>query len=433
MPSRRHACVPEFFLGHVEDGVGGERRDDPCALRQLALELTRSPARVAEEETGAAPAWTARRGAARRANRRSRGLRRSAWTRADRRCRCRPLRPSRCWAARDRPSSRATRGRPAIRRRASRTDPPQRDRSCGSARDRRCRPRRGARAARRCGGSSDRRDRAARSAATERATRTRAKVAAGPTPRPRSQRSPIPSRAPCSASTRSSARSPSRAAFHSSWSFTNFVLARFSLGSADALAVDALGAAASLTLLAMAAAALGREPIARRLGLGAGRLPRVSVASARSASLVSPTRPRRWCSGAERRVPDSRASMTHSRGRRRRSSASRSSRSRSARRAARSCSSAACCSADSPPCSGRSAAIALASVAFGAAHGDLVHGVAAALLGLYLGVLTDAADSVRAGDRSPTPRTTRWRCFGVTAQLRIPRGRWRRRSRSRPA
>ena len=60
--------------------------------------------------------------------------------------------------------------------------------------------------------------------------------------------------------------------------FTNFVLARFSLGSADALAVDALGAAASLTLLAMAAAALGREPIARRLGLGAGRLPRVSIA-----------------------------------------------------------------------------------------------------------------------------------------------------------
>jgi membrane protease YdiL (CAAX protease family) len=40
-------------------------------------------------------------------------------------------------------------------------------------------------------------------------------------------------------------------------------------------------------------------------------------------------------------------------------------------------------------------AIAVAALAFGAAHGDWVHGSAAALLGLYLGALAQAAGSIR--------------------------------------
>ena len=59
---------------------------------------------------------------------------------------------------------------------------------------------------------------------------------------------------------------------------SNFVLVRFSLSRADGVALDALSTAATLALLAMAAAALGREPIARRLGLGAGRLSPIRVA-----------------------------------------------------------------------------------------------------------------------------------------------------------
>ncbi len=41
------------------------------------------------------------------------------------------------------------------------------------------------------------------------------------------------------------------------------------------------------------------------------------------------------------------------------------------------------------------AAIVLAALLFGLAHGDLVHGAAAAVLGVYLGVVTWAAGSVR--------------------------------------
>jgi membrane protease YdiL (CAAX protease family) len=203
--------------------------------------------------------------------------------------------------------------------------------------------------------------------------------------------------------------------------FTNFVLARFSLGSADALAVDALGAAASLALLAMAAAALGREPIARRLGLGAGRLPHASIAmgtlgilglSHAAEALVL------WSgvpSPGLARFDDALAGTPPAqlglplfalaigaacgeelffRGFLQRGLAT---------------------------VLGRSAAIALASVAFGAAHGDLAHGVAAALLGLYLGVLTDAADSIRAGILAHATNNT-VALFGVTAQLQIPQG-----------
>jgi membrane protease YdiL (CAAX protease family) len=44
---------------------------------------------------------------------------------------------------------------------------------------------------------------------------------------------------------------------------------------------------------------------------------------------------------------------------------------------------------------GAPAAVALASLAFGAAHGDWVHGAAAALLGAVLGLVAHAADSIR--------------------------------------
>lgn len=201
----------------------------------------------------------------------------------------------------------------------------------------------------------------------------------------------------------------------------NFVLARCSLGRADALAVDALGAAASLALLAMAAAALGREPIARRLGLGAGRLSPACIAigalgiialSHAAESLLH------W-SGAPSpglaRFDDALAGISPSRvgfplfalaiG--------------------------AACGEELffrgflqrglAPVLGRAAAIALAAVSFGAAHGDLAHAAAAALLGLYLGVLADAADSIRAVIIAHATNNA-VALFGVTTQLSIPEG-----------
>ena len=50
MPSKSPRVIPELFLGHVEDRLVRERRDDPRALRELALELPGTPTRVAEEE-----------------------------------------------------------------------------------------------------------------------------------------------------------------------------------------------------------------------------------------------------------------------------------------------------------------------------------------------------------------------------------------------
>ena len=202
---------------------------------------------------------------------------------------------------------------------------------------------------------------------------------------------------------------------------TNFVLANLSLGRADALAVDALGAAASLALLAMAAAALGREPIARRLGLGAGRLSPASIAigtlgivglSHAAETLV------RWSGvpspGLARfdealgGIPSAQLGFPllalaigaacgeelFFRGFLQRGLAT---------------------------VLGRSAAIALASVAFGAAHGDLAHAAAAALLGLYLGVLAVAADSIRAAIVAHAANNA-VALFGVTAELQIPQG-----------
>jgi membrane protease YdiL (CAAX protease family) len=203
--------------------------------------------------------------------------------------------------------------------------------------------------------------------------------------------------------------------------FTNFVLARFSLGPADAVAVDALGAAASLALLAMAAAALGREPIARRLGLGAGRLSPASIAigalgiiglSHAAETLL------RWSgvpSPGLARFEDALAGVPLT---------------RLGFPLLALAIDAACgeelffrgfLQRGLATVLGRGPAIALASVAFGAAHGDLAHAAAAALLGLYLGMLADAADSIRAGIVAHAANNA-VALFGVAVQLGIPQG-----------
>ena len=51
--------VPELFLRHVEDRVGAERRDDPGALREFALELARDPSRRSRGRGAAAPGMSA--------------------------------------------------------------------------------------------------------------------------------------------------------------------------------------------------------------------------------------------------------------------------------------------------------------------------------------------------------------------------------------
>jgi membrane protease YdiL (CAAX protease family) len=202
---------------------------------------------------------------------------------------------------------------------------------------------------------------------------------------------------------------------------SNLVLVRFSLARADAVAVDALSAAAALALLAMAAAALGREPIARRLGLGAGRLSPVCVAigalgiiglSHAAETLLH------W-SGAPSpglaRFDEALAGLPASR----------------LGFPLFALAIAAACGEELffrgflqrglAPVLGRGAAIALAAVAFGAAHGDLVHAAAAALLGLYLGVLADAADSIRVAIVAHAANNAA-ALFGFSAELRIPQG-----------
>ncbi len=202
---------------------------------------------------------------------------------------------------------------------------------------------------------------------------------------------------------------------------SNFVLVRFSLSRADGVALDALSTAATLALLAMAAAALGREPIARRLGLGAGRLSpiRVAIGALGIIGLSHAAETLLHWSGAPSpglaRLDEALAGLPPARlgfplfalaiG--------------------------AACGEELffrgflqrglAPVLGRAAAIGLAAVAFGAAHGDLVHAAAAALLGLYLGVLADAGDSIRAAIVAHAANNAA-ALFGVSAELRIPQG-----------
>jgi membrane protease YdiL (CAAX protease family) len=167
------------------------------------------------------------------------------------------------------------------------------------------------------------------------------------------------------------------------------------LSRADALALDATASALALALLAFAVAAFSAEPAALRLGFARGRLGTRHVAIATlgvlalSHALEAAVDLSGAVSPALGRFDDALAGIDPAaalfpfvaltcasafgeevffRGLLQRGLARR---------------------------IGAPAAIALASLAFGAAHGDWVHGAAAGLLGAFLGLIAHAADSIR--------------------------------------
>jgi membrane protease YdiL (CAAX protease family) len=201
----------------------------------------------------------------------------------------------------------------------------------------------------------------------------------------------------------------------------NVAQTTLALAPAGALALDALASAASLALLAVAAAALGREPIAVRLGLGAGRLSysRLAIGALGVIALSHAAEGLLQWTGSTSpglaRFDEALTGLSLSqiglplfalaigsacgeelffRGLLQRGLA---------------------------PVLGRTLAIAWAAVAFGAAHGDLAHAAAALLLGLYLGVLADAADSIRAAILAHAANNA-VALLEVTTELRIAEG-----------
>ncbi len=201
----------------------------------------------------------------------------------------------------------------------------------------------------------------------------------------------------------------------------NFLLTTRDVTPADALALDALASAASLALFAVAAATLGREPVLVRLGLGAGRLSyaRIAIGALGVVALSHAAEGvLQWMGVASpglARFEEALAGLPLSqigfpllalafgsacgeelffRGLLQRGLA---------------------------PQLGRAFAIALTALAFGAAHGDLAHAAAAALLGLYLGVLADASDSIRAAILAHVANNA-LALLEVTTELRIPDG-----------
>lgn len=165
---------------------------------------------------------------------------------------------------------------------------------------------------------------------------------------------------------------------------------------ADALAIDALASATSLALLAIAAASLGPEPIARRLGLGRGRLSpsRVALAALGLAGLSHAADGVMQLCGVTSpglaRIDEALGGL-------------------SLAHVAFPLFALAIGSACGEelffrgllqrglvPVLGPAAAIGVVAVAFGAVHGDLAHAVAATALGLYLGLLAWRSDSIRA-------------------------------------
>lgn len=173
------------------------------------------------------------------------------------------------------------------------------------------------------------------------------------------------------------------------------VLAHRALDDADALALDALATAVSFALLAASLASLGGAPLGSRLGLARGRLGTRQVAAAtvglvalshavhaaiELAGASSPALARFEdalgdLGVAHIVVPLAVLAPASAAGE---ELFFRGFLQRGLGRAV-----------------GPGAAIALASAAFGAAHGDWVHGTAAAVLGLYLGTLVWIADSIR--------------------------------------
>jgi len=175
----------------------------------------------------------------------------------------------------------------------------------------------------------------------------------------------------------------------------NLALAKLSLSRADALAVDSLASAAVLALAACAIASFERAPLAQRLGLRRGALDRRQIAWAvlgivgLSHAAESAVHLLGLASPGILRFDDALAGLgleslllpfvaialasaageeLFFRGFLQRGIAAR---------------------------FGSAAAIAVAALAFGAAHGDWVHGAAATVLGVYLGVVAARADSIR--------------------------------------
>lgn len=175
-----------------------------------------------------------------------------------------------------------------------------------------------------------------------------------------------------------------------------FALERYAFTPANALALDALASAISLALLAIAMASLGPEPIARRLGLGPGRLSpaRVALAALGLAGLSHVADGVMQLAGVTSpglaRFDEALGGLSLTRvgfplfalaigsvfgeelffrGLLQRGLV---------------------------PVLGPVAAIGAVAVVFGVVHGDLAHGAAATALGLYLGVLAWRSDSIRA-------------------------------------
>jgi len=201
----------------------------------------------------------------------------------------------------------------------------------------------------------------------------------------------------------------------------NVALATLALTPANALSLDALASAASLALFAVAAATLGHEAIGVRLGLGAGRLSyaRVAIGALGLIALSHAAEGALAWSGVTSpglaRFDEALAELPLS-------------------QIGLPLFALAICSACGEelffrgllqrglaPVLGRSLAIALAAAAFGAAHGDLAHAAAAALLGLYLGMLADAADSIRASILAHAMNNA-LALLEVGTELRIPEG-----------
>jgi len=176
---------------------------------------------------------------------------------------------------------------------------------------------------------------------------------------------------------------------------TKLALATLALSRADALALDALASAVVLALAAGAIACFAPAPVGVRLGLGAGSLGAAQVALATlgivglSHAAEAAVRLLGLSSPGLVRFDDALAGLAlvdaafpllaiglasaageelFFRGAIQRGVATR---------------------------LGTPAAIAVAALAFGVAHGDWLHGAAAAVLGAYLGIVAARADSIR--------------------------------------
>ena len=412
MPRWRTTSSQSVSRGASNTNSGARRRDEPGALDELVAELPGAPAGVAEEDAEAprrrlrAPR-AARRASARSARRPSRRLDLEVVGRA---------------VAEQQPAVLGLH-RPAPARRCARSARPRQSmprlaQSCadrevgarGSARDRRCRPRRGRSAARRRGGSSDRGAAASRRGATGARSEplTRGTVASAGWSGP-----PTQSRAAPDGSRRlRRARRELRGARCCCWASCSRRRAPRSSPRAPDDADSALLARLAAQAL-FACTALGGALLAGRRLLPRGLAPRAAALSARASSPCS--RVGFVCVSHALSLVLALARAARRAGRSARSTASSRTTSGPVARSSRSLAlglapafgeellfrgldaAGARCRA-----SARSGAILLSSLAFGAIHLDPVQSPAAFVLGLYLGAVVELGGGLLRLD--PLPR-----------------------------